>query len=511
MKKSLISFVLMSLVGMTLTSCNIYSPFLSKSNSSEDSSYTPFTRPETSDAYYKVDPASFRPYSLQDINNSYGTDAVPSTGNVKLLVLPIEFSDYVFSSSFLTNLNTALVGNNDDGSTGYWESLSSYYKKSSFGKLNLSFEIASIYKPNMTAYDAYSKWGSSSSSSDNGSTLIEAALSKYSSSHSTKDFDSDGNGYIDGVIAVYSCPNYTTGNLNFQDKTGYYWAYTFWADNDPNPLNPTLSSYFWLSQDFLVNQHGVDAHTLIHEFGHMMGLDDYYPNGTSFNPTGGLLMMDANVLDHDSYSKSILGWMDPIVVDDDCTIDIGPANSTGDCIIVPTSKFNGSVYDEYLLIELYTPNLLNELDSKTAYSSVGKGYSIPGIKIYHIDSRVMELTVNGVTNYSVNAEYYDKPVLKPNGRTFYKIGATNCQKKASYANTSFSLIHLLESSGIFTFKRGGYGNDLTLFRSHSVFDISKFKSFFPNGTKYNNGEYVNVEIDVNEVNSSKANLTFRFV
>lgn len=240
-----------------------------------------------------------------------------------------------------------------------------------------------------------------------------------------------------------------------------------------------------------------------------MGLDDYYPDGTSFNPTGGLLMMDANVLDHDSYSKSILGWMDPIVVDDDCTIDIGPANSSGDCIIVPTSKFNGSVYDEYLLIELYTPNLLNELDSKTAYSSVGKGYSIPGIKIYHIDSRVMELTVD--IGGSVQTDYYDKPVLKPNGRTFYKIGATNCQKKASYANKSFSLIHLLESSGIFTFKRGGYGNDLTLFRSHSVFDITKFKSFFPNGTKYNNGEYVNVEIDINEVNSSKANLTFRFV
>lgn len=512
MKKSLISFLLISLAGIVLTSCNIYTPFLS-SETKESSSYTYETpsRPDTSDGYYKVDGESFRPYSMKDIYNSYGADTVPSTGNVKILVLPIEFSDYKFSSDFSSKLSIALQGEGEEGTTGYWESLASFYRKSSYGKLNLSFEIASIYKPNMSAKSAYDNYGSSQTNSDNGVTLTEAALANYRSSHSLTQFDSDGNGFIDGVIAVYSCPNYSIGKLTFTDSTGYFWAYTFWANNDPNRLNPTMSTYFWLSQDFLINNNGIDAHTLIHEFGHMLGLDDYYADSNHrFNPTGGSLMMDHNILDHDSYSKAVLGWTDPIVVDEDCTVEIGPANSTGDCIIIPTGSWNGTVYDEYLLLELYTPDGLNYLDSHIRYNNGLLGYTVPGIKIYHIDSRVMEINVKGNTNYTYDAEYYPNPKLNPGNRTFYKIGATNCQKDYAYADSSFSLIHLLEATGINTFKNGYYGNDMTLFKSNSKFTSTKFRAFFPNGLKYNNGDYIDIEIDVNEVSSTKASLTFRY-
>ncbi|HBX25086.1 MAG TPA: hypothetical protein DEF61_02230, partial [Firmicutes bacterium] len=270
MKKSILNFALMVFGTLALSSCNIYTPFL---KSSEDSySEESFSRPENDEGFYKPEASSYLPFGMKDVYESEGIDAVPSTGNVKILVLPIEFSDYSFSSDFTSDLKMALEGK-EDGTTDYWESLSSFYYKSSFGKLNLSFDIASIYRPNMSSYKAYEKYASSS---DNGRTLIEAALSSYKSKNSTTSFDSDGNGYIDGVIAVYSCPDYQTGNFNFEkvNDTSFFWAYTYWADNSPNKTSPTLCSYFWLSQSFLTNDKGADAHTLIHEFGHMLGLDD---------------------------------------------------------------------------------------------------------------------------------------------------------------------------------------------------------------------------------------------
>ena len=518
MKKSILNFALMVFGTLALSSCNIYSPFI---KSSEDSyREESFSRPENDEGYYKPEASSYLPFGMKDVYESEGIDAVPSTGNVKILVLPIEFSDYSFSSDFTSDLKMALEGK-EDGTTDYWESLSSFYYKSSFGKLNLSFDIASIYRPNMSSYKAYEKYASSS---DNGRTLIEAALSSYKSKNSTTSFDSDGNGYIDGVIAVYSCPDYQTGNFNFEkvNDTSFFWAYTYWADNSPNKTSPTLCSYFWLSQSFLTNDKGADAHTLIHEFGHMLGLDDYYPESNNgFYAAGGLDMMDFNILDHDSYSKSILGWCVPTVITGDCTIDIEASNRNGDCVIIPSSSWNGTGFGEYIMLELYTPDKLNELDSKVAYTGRPLGYTIPGVKIYHIDSRLMEAKSAG--GNKVNVSYYNGRTLYPKSSNYYQIGATNCQKSVHYADEDYSLIHLMEANGINTFKNANYGTNATLFKKGSTFSLEKFgKNFFVEhktnndgllpSTIYtlNNGDELPVEIKINSVFANKASISFSF-
>jgi len=59
----------------------------------------------------------------------------------------------------------------------------------------------------------------------------------------------------------------------------------------------------------------IDAHMLVHETGHMLGLEDYYSYSGLENPCGGVDMMDLNVGDHDAYSKMVLGWVNPYVVD----------------------------------------------------------------------------------------------------------------------------------------------------------------------------------------------------
>ena len=394
---------------LLLSSCNIFDLLPGQNSSYDPGTVVPPT-PSAEGVYEKVDLT--KDYTYRDISLSSRLDAIPSEGEYTLLVLPIEFTDYPFSSSDIDNLNTALSAENG---TGYWESLSSYYEKASYGKLKLHFEIADIYDTNMTAYTAYSKYAGID---DNGITLINAALTSYKRSNATAKFDSDGNGYLDGVIAVYSCPDSQSGDLNFNDAADFYWAYTYWATSDPNTISPNLNLYFWMSIDFIYTEpqsvfetRKIDAHTLCHEFGHMLGLD---------------------------------------VVTDTATVEITTSASAPQAIVIPSSDWNWTAFGEYIVMELYTPTGLNELDSKVQYTGRPKGYTIPGVRLYHVDARLAEVTLTASAwGDEINSEwdYYYGTKLNPADTSsmfrYYQVAATNCYKDAAFADPAYSLIELL--------------------------------------------------------------------
>ena len=471
------------------------------------------------------------PFSLKSAHETYGADTLPPTGDAKLLVLPIEFTDSPFSSRSLKDLDVALNGKAED--TGYWESVSSFYSKSSYGKSNLSFEVAPVYKTGLTQRNAYSRYVSSrTGESDNGGNLIHYAYDNYVSAKgkgATKAFDSDGNGYIDGVVAVYSGPNCTNAPTNLYDsETNYYWAYTYWMSMtsaaggwcDPNPKNPTPNLYFWLSYDFLyqaVSSPKVDAHTLIHETGHMYGLDDYYPNQTDSkaNLAGGWDMMDENILDHDAYSKMVLGWTSPHVVQGPGTYSINPSATSGDCLLIPSSSWNGTAYDEYMLLELYTPTDLNYLDSHERYPGRLLGYSTYGAKLYHIDSRLLELKQNTST-HDTTYSYMENPkggMKAYDGRYVYgyMVGASNCNKNDG-VDSRCSLIHMMEADNDGAFAAGKYGTNNDLFHTGDSFSMKTYRSSFPfrnsNGDAcFNKGSDFPYRITFDEVAADHATVT----
>ena len=74
--------------------------------------------------------------------------SLPTSGEVNALVVPINFTDYIFTSKQLNNLNKAFNGTSIQ--TGF-ESVSTYYKKSSYNQLNLSFTILPAYQTNKSA------------------------------------------------------------------------------------------------------------------------------------------------------------------------------------------------------------------------------------------------------------------------------------------------------------------------------------------------------------------------
>ncbi len=525
-KKPFSKFLILLPMAVALSGCNVYSmifgsndPFASIGGGGAFYSTAKVGEETHDDALINYKPStegvytpdSVLPYGYRDLNWTSNADIVPSTGDVKLLVLPIELSGYQFKSSIKNDLSLALQGNSINGSTGYWESLASYYEKASFGKLRLSFEIADIYDCGYTPEQAY-KLG------NNAIPIVSAAVNNYKKQAGVdlQSLDSDSNGLIDGVIAIYSCPDFqkSTKIAKF-DTDQFFWAYCYWdvEGGTPNRISPNMNVYFWASYDFLYNQYNqIDAHTLIHEFGHMLGLDDYYPNSESdkaFFPTGWLDMMDGNILDHNCYSKSALGWTIPKVVDGSAEVEISASYNTGDCILIPSSHWNGSIWSEYILLELYSPLGLNLQDSRTAYEGRPQGFTEPGVKIYHVDSRVVSGYATAASKSPTYA-FHNSTTLHPVDTStqfrFYRVGPSNCFKDEAICPTAYSLIHLMEANKKFTFATGNYATNSSLFHAGSKFTLSDFSAFFPRKTTLNDGSSFPYEIEVQSVGLESAKI-----
>lgn len=504
----------------------------SSGEESSESSSEETVLPYSGDAC-QVESAVSDTLSMQAIQESMGADAMPSNAqNSKILVIPVEFDDYPFVT---TSSQTGIFDSqedmdrdfddifNGDGATdtGYWESLSSYYYKTSYGKLNFTATIADTYKIGMTPRELYSTYvGNSSSPVAASNYVLESAVDAYKEANPLEDldvYDYDDNGYLDAVIIIYSCPDYSSSSEIYSfDKVGLFWAYTYWdyTVGAGTVYDPNVNGHFWASYDFLYEAEGtspgvaVDSHTLIHEFGHILGLDDYYDYTSSSAPTGWLDMMDGNILDHDAYSKTAMGWTSPIYVYGDAEVTINPFESSGDCIIVANS-WNGTAFDEYLILELYTPTGLNEQDSKTTYTGRPRGFTQVGIKMYHVDARLLRYTYS---NRGWSTSGYSSGVgldldVNSSSYAYYTVGNSNTP---SYSyNSSYDLITLVDASGRWRYgsSNQAYATNDCLFQQGDTFAMSDYSNIFTS-RRFNNGDSLTISMEFTSVTEDSATISF---
>jgi len=380
---------------------------------SDEKSYLSFSRVPASGVYEEAN------LNLGKIGEGLDYHYLPATGDSKILVVPVQFSDDKFTATELTRLKETFFGTSDDT---YWESVASFYEKSSGNKVHLSGTVTKAVTISDTI-SGFTKKAKSASGTYTDSVLYSAisALATSSSSNpdpiNLSDYDSNDDGYVDAVWMVYSAPY-------DPDESDVWWAYTTWAslyDKDGNPLTVSgkrLSCYSWASIDFLLEGYSSsaypagrqslesaklkngDAHTFIHETGHMMGLDDYYSYDYSSSernydtPVGGVDMMDFNIGDHDAFSKYLLGWYTPTVLTDaylkanNYTVTLRDFESTGASFLLPCSSQDGrDPFGEYLLLQFYTPTGLNAFDTVPYTNALGT-YKTYGVQVFHVDNRI---------------------------------------------------------------------------------------------------------------------------
>ncbi len=315
----------------------------------------------------------------------FGKSGLPSTGTYDVLVIPVEINGTPFPSNYLAKLD--LVFNGTEETTG-WESVSSFYQQSSFGKLDLNFVISTKFTtPNPRSY--YESFGG-----DGDQYAIVEALNGLNGTIDYSQYDSNQDGLIDSVIFIYS--------VDYEYDVEPWWAWVYAAQYGEGSSISTLDGkgfeyYMWASYNFLTDllpnasNLVVNAETYIHELGHLMGAVDLYSYTHDYGPTGGMGMMDINNGDHDPLHKMLFGWLQPMIaVEGSYQVELESYSLDQDglnsAIVVPyrsTDFDDGNAFDEFLIIMFYTPEGLYD-----AYQGYDYVLDEAAVIVYHADARI---------------------------------------------------------------------------------------------------------------------------
>ena len=346
---------------------------------------------------------------VKDVTDqAYYMDGCPTTGSPKVLVIPVEFKDVTAASKGYSTsvLEKAFNDREDDAYYSVYE----YYNISSYGKLELDIEVLDDWF--MPEYDSsyyynatYDYFGSEVAIGDQ--LIMDEALAYLAGVMDLSEFDSDNNGIIDAIVLINTLD---VGEDNF------YWAYRYWniyTDDDDYYYEydgVSANDYLWASYQFLYESFDADGnvvyndtsamstYTYIHEFGHVLGLDDYYDAAYVGAPLDGCDIMDGMMGDHNAYSKFNLGWITSsrlVTTDTSVTLTLKDFSKDGDTIII-ANNWNEKLgaYQEYYVLMYYTNNGLNAGDENGYFAR-------DGVVVYHVNASLYKEDYSGDIYYDV--------------------------------------------------------------------------------------------------------------
>ena len=192
----------------------------------------------------------------------------------------------------------------------------------------------------------------------------------------------------------------------YTDADGYYYEYDGVSAND----------YLWASYQFMLETYDEEGntyyeddvrntYTYIHEFGHILGADDYYDTSYSTDyedmPMGGCDVMDSLLGDHNAFTKFNYGWLTNsrlVVAEESVTLTLEDFSKNGDTIIIANNWDDDlGAYQEYYIVVYYTMNGLNGTVNGTEYGY----FSRDGIVVYHVNASLYGEEYDGVTYYDI--------------------------------------------------------------------------------------------------------------
>lgn len=424
-------------------------------------------------------------YSRVTYTKEDGTSASKYVvADVKALVIPVDFTDYPASSMPLgvdgtrEQLQKVMFGTDKDVE---WYSLAGYYKSSSYGQCNVTGTVGDWYHVDMTAraYASQCGWTEKNKGGTGGAQIIanrveELYHAKYEEARDNGDtaamakydltqYDANKDGFVDSLIMIYSAPIETTGSL--------WWAFCSSVSGAFGKYSPSMEGmnrFFWASYWFFFDaylenyqvpadlpgkiQRGeaqMDAHTMTHEYGHVLSMPDYYItdyNTSDFDGMGYLDMMDYNIGDHNAVSKSWYGWIEPYYAVGSTKVTLRSTTTTGDCIILPIQgNYKNTLMDQYIMIEFLTPEGVAKMDGQKKFAgSYPLYYSQAGVRVIHVDARL------GVFNYNqTTGEWafsgFTSSTNNPGDRAYVSTACSNTATDSCFKD--FKLLEILPSDG----------------------------------------------------------------
>ena len=476
-------------------------------------------------AFKKADPK----YTYYDLDN---TRYVQNTGEQKVLVIPTYFKNDAGNATENNRqfIEKSFFGTNEECG---WRSFAGYYRQASFGKLQYSGHVAPKWYQSTYTTTQVLNDGTSSQY------IAAAALTWFQTQYPSfdlSDYDANNDGYIDSLYIIYAS-DYVIEN----DETTNLWGYR-WSISGSISQTKTYrgSAFSWFSLKFLkdtttgqtyggVPEDGSNTRIIIHEHGHMLGLNDYYDTSYSgMDLVGSWDMQSHNVLDWNAFSKYTMGWVEPYYVDQSvlqskgsASITIKPSSLNGDCIVVRNSDWNGSPFDEYLMIELFNPEIGNNYydyhynTNKNLTKSTGWG-----VKIYHVDARMLDTSGWSYTPTDT-VTYHDGTCVVALDNTNKSDSGHNWYNYSPWQN--YYLLQMLQRQNTNTFgvaksTTRNYWTTGDLWKTGHTFSLGVHEgytnygpNFFYNQTTFDDGSTLPYGITFDSVSADSATITFTYL
>lgn len=401
-----------------------------------------------------------------------------ATGAQHVLVVPVVWADQAeLASPDLYALYQKALGSIIDrqgnpvadfsaGDDGVF-SLSEYFAISSYGQLEISSFMTDWYLTDKCFANEYEYIFPEIDFADEVLVWVKAA---YPDTDWTQ-FDQDGDGCVDAMVllsvGLTENEGYAPGSFGGAvHSTGSQYGERAGTQTDPQ-------ANCFLTVNYAFMKDGQTS-TLIHEFSHNFGLNDYYDGtGTGINAVGGYDMQGDSVGDWNAYSKLAVGWMEPQVVSglasgESIDLTISSSALKGDVILLPAA---GTTYDgpfgEYVMIDLLTPDGANIYDAP-AYGLE----NTVGVRISHVNAtlrRVSQLEYSngymGDENLVIGMELFSNHYQSGNPG-FYLIEVIQAGKTNTLTNLDF-LSPILRAED--------------LFREGDTFTAEDYSQFFYQG------------------------------
>ena len=290
--------------------------------------------------------------------------------NFKGLIILAQFTDKEFSRTDYKELITDMV--NKEGYTGYtdennrWQeytgSVRDYFSDNSNGKFTPQFDVVGPYTIDYSQYDA--------KGTDNANALVTAAVNAADADVNYKDYDRDGDGFVDLVYVIFAGngSNYGVDDRLFWPHRAaiYNPNYTSYYNYYIRKDNVVIFDYAASVEMYSYRYAGYWRHqlegigTICHEFSHVLGLPDFYDTdytqsgGESDHPGAWSVMAGGNYLNagrtpvgYSLYERSFVGFMDEpqkITAEGSYTLNPLATNFEG-------YRIDSPVNNEYFLLE----------------------------------------------------------------------------------------------------------------------------------------------------------------
>lgn len=275
----------------------------------------------------------------------YNTD-FPTTGDVNVLVLLVEYKDVKFTLEHPYEYFNAML--NDEGFSQYGGtgSCKDYFRDNSNDKFRPHFDVFGpiTLEKNMAAYGANDIYGEDVAPDQMVADACRLADGQIDFSR----YDMDNDGYVDNVYVFYA----GQAESSYGDEDTI-WPHSWNIQSYLSLDGKVVSKYACSSEMEGDRPDGIG--TFVHEFSHVMGLPDLY--STVYNNActpGAYSVMDYGPYNNDGctppsysiYERNALRWMEPEVIDGPMNARLENLAESNHGYIVQTRKDN-----EFFLFE----------------------------------------------------------------------------------------------------------------------------------------------------------------